>query len=296
VPCKGSIVDVQLDVLNSVRKPSYFSLGLTLRNAVFYWLGLNVTPEMLISDMPVDLPDLKEKILIFNLFDKIHERMAERRKERTIYFTRVPGFSIFLKEGEAKFDFSQASVKEGKLGLQMLIEENVKERIIVENSFVVFGVPVFEFPDGRAVFIGANDYEWLFHKKPRFLVKTRIFPIDVNLKKVYLYSLLKNIHLRNFVVQFPEKIDVIQGAKRLTFADENGDLFFKWVLNLQEDFRENFIGADSIDVVQEPLMEESASSGKGEYSEEYLINDECDVLFSSLWSGSNDMSTNFDFK
>jgi hypothetical protein len=77
-----------------------------------------------------------------------------------------------------------------------------------------------ELVAGKAVFLGVRDYEELFQRKPKYMVKTKIFPVDPEIQKIFQIALIQNTHARNMTVQYPTEIDELWGNKRLNFLDE----------------------------------------------------------------------------
>jgi hypothetical protein len=78
-PKGGPIIQLQLDITNQLAHSNHFVFGVELRNAVYYWLCMKITLEILLNRDLVKIDDAVDTIKVLALFKDQCELMIRKR-------------------------------------------------------------------------------------------------------------------------------------------------------------------------------------------------------------------------
>jgi hypothetical protein len=92
-------------------------------------LDVKITSEMLVNKELIKIDDAVNAVKVFALFKDQCELMIRKRRNKRIFCTVPPSFSMFINQLFCIFIFSQKEAEKRWTEYAVLVEEHLNERI-----------------------------------------------------------------------------------------------------------------------------------------------------------------------
>jgi hypothetical protein len=244
-------------------------------------MGLQVTKQFLIDDSLQVVDDPVKPVIICNDLMSQIDHMVTKRREKETVCTIAPNFNLYVDLDRNEFKITQDPIGNGESHCLPLVVEEIFDVRFDLGVCEIPMIPVYEFRDGRAVFIMEEDFVRIFHFIPRE-VMVKLVHVDSMLAKIHWWNLVHRTGVSEMRIFYPLKVEEEVGEGiRMTFNGMNNEGLVVKARRRQMGFQDylymtdEVLGADRETIVFEqippdPRADAIVSLEEGEYfTEDY---------------------------